>query len=437
MRSHSIGQALRRPRYLLGGWPWRAALYLLSGVPVGLAVLVCVLLLAVVGSALTLVLIGIPLLLMLALTGIPVAALERRRLRLVDPGPLGDPHRDPDRTGPDAWVRTRLRERATWQELGFAMLLAWVLWPLEALVIGTVLAVCGGLLSTPVVMAVVTGGDEVRVLKLGLAETYPQACAAALLGAVLLAAFAYPVGVAAAARGALTRWMLSSGGSGTDARIVELGRSRMRLVDAFEAERRRIERDLHDGAQQRLVALSMTLGLARLESPAEPLGGLLATAHDEARAALVEIRELIQGIHPQVLTDRGLQAAVEDLADRSAVPVDVEFALPGRLPEHVETAVYFAVCEALANMAKHSGASRAEVNGRVEAGSLVVEVRDDGAGGADTAGGTGLQGVADRVSVLDGHLLLSSPPGGPTVFRLDVPEHALGAGAMSLTPVAP
>ncbi|MGW8883204.1 sensor histidine kinase [Streptomyces sp. NPDC055749] len=425
MRSLSIGQALRRPRYLLGGWPWRSALYLLSSVPIGLAVLGCVLLLAVVGSALTLVLIGIPLLLMLALTGIPVAALERRRLRLIDPAPIGDPHRDPDRTGLAAWVRTRLRERATWRELGFAMLFAWVLWPLEALVIGTVLAVCGGLLSTPVVMAAVTGGDEVRVLKLGLAETYPQAFAAALLGAVLLPVFAYPVGLVAAARGALTRWMLSAGGGGTDARIVELGRSRMRLVDAFEAERRRIERDLHDGAQQRLVALSMTLGLARLESPAEPLGGLLAKAHDEARAALVEIRELIQGIHPQVLTDRGLQAAVEDLADRSAVPVDVEFELPGRLPEHVETAVYFAVCEALANVAKHSGASRAEVNGRVAEGMLVVEVRDDGAGGADTAGGTGLQGVADRVSVLDGHLLLSSPPGGPTVFRLDVPDSAL------------
>ncbi|CAM5637403.1 histidine kinase OS=Streptomyces cyaneofuscatus OX=66883 GN=G3I52_18765 PE=4 SV=1 [Streptomyces cyaneofuscatus] len=227
----------------------------------------------------------------------------------------------------------------------------------------------------------------------------------------------------------------------------------MRLVDAFEAERRRIERDLHDGAQQRLVALSMTLGLARLEGPAEPLGGLLAKAQGEADVALVEIRELIRGIHPQVLTDRGLPAAVEDIADRSPIPVDVRLDVPGRLLEAVESGVYFAISEALANVAKHSGATRASVRGGVAFGRLAVEVEDDGQGGARLAAdggeagaadggeagaadggaggstgtvggarvGTGLQGVADRLSVLGGSLLLSSPPGGPTVFRLEVP----------------
>ncbi|MFE5238611.1 MULTISPECIES: sensor histidine kinase [unclassified Streptomyces] len=418
----TLRQALVRRRYLLGGWPWRAALYLLSSVPAGLAVLVAVLLLATVGGALTLVLVGLPLLLTLALIGVPVAAVERRRLRLIDPGPLGDPHRAPERAGLTAWLRTRLREQATWREFGYALLFAVVLWPLEGLLAGGVLALCGGLLATPLVMAAVTGGEEVRVLKLYLAESYPGAFAAALLGLALLPLSAYPLGWAAVARAALTRALLSPDTGGVDARIQELGRSRMRLVDAFEAERRRIERDLHDGAQQRLVALSMTLGLARLESPAEPLGGLLAKAHEEAGEALVEIRELIRGIHPQVLTDRGLAAAVEDIADRSAVPVDVELDLPERLPQPVETAVYFAVCEALANVAKHSGAGRARVTGRVDGARLTVEVRDDGDGGAATAGGTGLQGVADRLSVLDGRLLLSSPPGGPTVLRLDVPR---------------
>ncbi|MGW0782447.1 sensor histidine kinase [Streptomyces sp. NPDC002913] len=422
MSSLTLRQALVRRRYLLGGWPWRAALYLLSSVPAGLALLVTVLLLATVGGALTLVLVGLPLLLTLALIGVPVAAVERRRLRLIDPVPLGDPHRAPERAGLTAWLRIRLREQATWREFGYALLFAVVLWPLEGLLVGGVLAVCGGLLATPLVMAAVTGGEEVRVLKLYLAESYPGAFAAALLGLVLLALFAYPLGWAAVARAALTRALLSADTGGVDARIQELGRSRMRLVDAFEAERRRIERDLHDGAQQRLVALSMTLGLARLESPAEPLGGLLAKAHEEAGEALVEIRELIRGIHPQVLTDRGLAAAVEDIADRSALPVDVELDLPERLPQPVETAVYFAVCEALANAAKHSGASRARVTGRVDGARLTVEVRDDGDGGAATAGGTGLQGVADRLSVLDGRLLLSSPPGGPTVLRLDVPR---------------
>ncbi|MFB4423548.1 sensor histidine kinase [Streptomyces sp. QL37] len=422
MSSLTLRQALVRRRYLLGAWPWRAALYLLSSVPAGLALLVSVLLLAVVGGALTLVLIGLPLLLMLALIGIPVAAVERRRLRLIDPAPVGDPHRSPTRAGLPAWLRTRLREQATWREFGYALLFAGVLWPLEALLVGGVLVVCGGLLATPVVMAAVTGGEEVRVLKLHMADSYPQAFALALLGLALLPLLAYPLGWAAVARALLTRALLSTGSDGLDSRIEELGRSRMRLVDAFEAERRRIERDLHDGAQQRLVALSMTLGLARLESPAEPLGGLLAKAHEEAGEALVEIRELIRGIHPQVLTDRGLAAAVEDVADRSAVPVDVDLDIPERLPQPVETAVYFALCEALANVAKHSGADRAWVTGRDDGERLTVEVRDDGAGGAATTGGTGLQGIADRLSVLDGRLLLSSPAGGPTVLRLDVPR---------------
>lgn len=415
-----LWQALRRRRYLRSAWPWRATLYLLTSVPLGLATLTVLLLLAVAGSALTVVLIGIPLLLTLVLAGIPLAALERRRLRLIDPRPLAPAHREPDGTGLSAWLRTRLQERATWRELGYALLFALVLWPLEALAVGTALVVCGGLIAAPVMLAA-SGGEEARVLKIWLIHSYPPALAALLAGLVLLPLFAYPLGVLAAGRAALTRQLLSAPEADVDSRLRELGRSRMRLVDAFEAERRRIERDLHDGAQQRLVALSMTLGLARLENPAEPLAGLLAKAHGEAGDALVEIRELIQGIHPQVLTDRGLRAAVEDVADRSVVPVDVDFALPDRLPQTLETAVYFAVCEALANVAKHSGAGRARVSGRAERGRLAVEVWDDGSGGADTRGGTGLQGVADRISVLDGHLLVSSPPGGPTVLRLQVP----------------
>ncbi|MFJ1901371.1 sensor histidine kinase [Streptomyces sp. NPDC088115] len=418
--SPGLPQALRQRRYVLGGWPWRAALYLLTSVPLGIATLSALLLLTVAGGALSVVLIGIPLLLTLVLAGIPLAALERRRLRLLDPRPLPPAHREPGGTGLSSWLRTRLQERSTWRELGYALLFALVLWPLEALAVGTALTVCGGLIAAPVMLAA-SGGEEVRVLKIWLAHSYPPAFAALLAGVVLLPVFAYPLGLLAAGRAMLTRQLLAPPEAGLDSRLRELGRSRMRLVDAFEAERRRIERDLHDGAQQRLVALSMTLGLARLESPAQPLAGLLAKAHEEAGAALVEIRELIQGIHPRVLTDRGLRAAVEDVADRSVVPVDVDLDLPERLPEAVETGVYFAVCEALANAAKHSGAERARVTGRTERGRLVVEVSDDGVGGAVTSGGTGLEGVADRLSVLGGHLLLSSPPGGPTVFRLEVP----------------
>ncbi|WP_069741047.1 sensor histidine kinase [Streptomyces sp. EN23] len=406
----------------------RAALYLLTSVPLGAVTLLALLLLAGAGSALAVVVIGVPLLLTLVLSGIPLAALERRRLRLIDPVPLADPHREPPAPGLASWLRTRLQERCTWRELAYALLFACVLWPLEALAVGTVLLVCGGLIGTPVMMA--AGGDgEARVLKLWLADSWPEAFAVLVAGVVLLPLLTWPLGIVARGRAVLTRALLSPPEGALDSRIEELDRSRMRLVDAFEAERRRIERDLHDGAQQRLVALSMTLGLARLEKPGEPLNGLLRRAHEEASAALVEIRELIHGIHPQVLTDRGLVAAVEDLADRSAVPVDVRLAVPGRLLEAVETAVYFAVSEALTNVAKHSGATRVAVTGEAAHGRLTVAVEDNGRGGAvsvpgthtDTAGGTGLQGVADRLSVLGGALLVSSPPGGPTVFRLEVP----------------
>ncbi|MFJ8757881.1 sensor histidine kinase [Streptomyces cyaneofuscatus] len=452
MHPSGLWQPLRRRDYVISARPWRAALYLLTSVPLGAATLLTLVLLAVAGSALAVVLVGLPLLLVLVLSGIPLASLERRRLRLVDSTPLTDPHREPSGTGLTAWLRTRLQERSTWRELGYAFLFATVLWPLEALAVGAMLLVCGGLMATPAVMA--AGGDgEAKVLKLWIADSYPEAFAVLAAGVLLLPVLAYPLGALAAGRAVLTRQLLSVPESGADSRLQELDRSRMRLVDAFEAERRRIERDLHDGAQQRLVALSMTLGLARLEGPAEPLGGLLAKAQGEADVALVEIRELIRGIHPQVLTDRGLPAAVEDIADRSPLPVDVRLDVPGRLLEAVESGVYFAVSEALANVAKHSGATRASVRGGVVSGRLAVEVEDDGQGGARLAAdgreagaadsgeagaadsgtggstgtgggaraGTGLQGVADRLSVLGGSLLLSSPPGGPTVFRLEVP----------------
>ncbi len=167
----------------------------------------------------------------------------------------------------------------------------------------------------------------------------------------------------------------------------------------------------------------MALGLARLDAPPE-LADRLAAAHQEADQVLGELRELIHGIHPQVLADYGLPDALADAADRSAVPVsvDVDVDLP-RFTESVESAAYFAVRESLANIARHSGAERAWITGRYEGGRLRVEVRDDGEGGADPALGTGLTGLADRLAVLDGTLSVHSPAGGPTVLSLEIPCH--------------
>ncbi|AJP02417.1 histidine kinase [Streptomyces cyaneogriseus subsp. noncyanogenus] len=414
----TVWRALGGRGYLGSAWPWRATAFLVSGALLGAVVLVVLVSGAVVGGALAVVLLGLPLLVLTALTGIPVAAVERRRLRLagVDRVPAGQ-HRVPGRPGLASWLTTRLREAATWRELAYAVLLGLVLWPLDAL---AVLAAVGLPLSMAAAPVLVAADGEAKVVKLFVVDSAPAACAVAALGLALLAAGAYVLGAVAGVRAELARALLGAK-DGDSERVTELVRSRARLVDAFEAERRRIERDLHDGAQQRLVALTMTLGLARLDAPPGPLADQLAKAHGQAGQALAELRELIHGIHPKVLADYGLRAALADAADRSPVPVDLELDLPGRLPGPVETAAYFAVCEALANVARHSGASRAGVRGGHADGRLVLQVRDDGRGGADPEGGSGLTGLADRVSVLDGTLSLSSPPGGPTLLRVEIP----------------
>jgi signal transduction histidine kinase len=193
-------------------------------------------------------------------------------------------------------------------------------------------------------------------------------------------------------------------------------------VDAAEDERRRIERDLHDGAQQRLVALAMDLGMAREKLRTDPQAAteLVGEAHEEAKRALAELRDLARGIHPAVLADRGLDAAISALAARSPVPVGVDVAT-GRLPGPVESTAYFVVAEALTNAAKHARAGELAVRIARQGDLLVVEVTDDGAGGADPARGNGLRGLADRVAAIDGRLTVTSPPGGPTLVRAELP----------------
>jgi signal transduction histidine kinase len=202
-----------------------------------------------------------------------------------------------------------------------------------------------------------------------------------------------------------------------------LRRSRKRIVEAGLAERRRLERNLHDGAQQRLVALSLTLRIAQSQIAKDPAKAesMVAAAQDELTRALEELRELARGIHPAVLSDRGLGPAVEALAVRSPLPVEV-VEVPGeRLPEPVEAAAYFVIAEALTNVVKYANASTATVAVRRTNGHAEVEVRDDGVGGADPGRGSGLRGLADRVGALDGSLALDSPPGSGTTLRAEIP----------------
>jgi signal transduction histidine kinase len=204
--------------------------------------------------------------------------------------------------------------------------------------------------------------------------------------------------------------------------LKELRASRARIVEAGDAARRRLERDLHDGAQSRLVALALLLRAARRRATADPeLAELLDRAQDELQTSLAELRELARGIHPAVLTERGLEPALQSLVSRAPVPVTVEASVGERLPEPVESAAYFVVAEALANVAKYAQASQASVAIRRVNGHVTVDVADDGVGGADATSGSGLRGLADRVAALDGTLSLDSPSGRGTRLRAKIP----------------
>lgn len=204
------------------------------------------------------------------------------------------------------------------------------------------------------------------------------------------------------------------------ARTEELRASRIRIVQAGDAARKRIERNLHDGAQQRLVLVSLTLRRAQAlaqDTPAEPL---VAEAHDQLQEGLAELRELAHGIHPAVLSDRGLAVAVEGLVARAPVPVTLDIT-PERASPDVEAAIYFTIAEALTNVAKYAQATSARIAIAFDDGGVLAEVADDGVGGADTAGGSGLRGLADRLDALGGTLEVESPPGVGTTIRARAP----------------
>jgi signal transduction histidine kinase len=198
--------------------------------------------------------------------------------------------------------------------------------------------------------------------------------------------------------------------------------SRQRIVEAGDRERRRVERNLHDGAQQRLATLALSLAMLRDSDDTDPATAMLiAQALAELKQAIAELRELARGIHPAILTEEGLPAAVESLADRSPLPVRVAADFNARLPEPAEIAAYFVVSESLANIAKYARASRARVELSRSNGILRVEVRDDGVGGADTARGSGLRGLADRISAMRGSFRVENPPGGGTRVLAEIP----------------
>ena len=403
---------------------WRTTLHALAGLPLGVGGWVVVVGLGVVWAAALWSLIEGPtgsrwlaVAYVLVVVAAPVAlpwcvragtALQRRRFRAV----LGVELPAPPRAA-GAWPLRLVRPwvaSATWRQLAYHLL---------ALVLGG----AGGLLVASCWLALPLGtGFAVQ----GWVEGAWGADAlgvVALGGAATLAAPWVARGLARVDEAAARALLGPGRAEELTLRVQSLARSRAEIVEATDAERRRIERDLHDGTQQRLVSLAMHLGIARtsLTDASEPARQAIARAHDEAVEALAELREFVRGLHPAVLNDRGLDAALPGIVARAPLPVRLRVDLASRCSPSIEAVAYFVVSEALTNVAKHAQASHCEVTVERRGDRLRIVVGDDGQGGAAPAGGSGLDGLAQRAAAVDGTLTIDSPAGGPTRITVELP----------------
>jgi signal transduction histidine kinase len=404
---------------------WRQAFYLAEGIP---AQLIAPALLAV--GVLVKPKWSLPLLFLIIvfLAAPALTAMHRHRLRStagVDIPPLPAVEHRWTRAGILAYARSA----ATWRQLGYHLLAA----PLLAIGAAAAIAMwLAGLVGTllyayawtlPPHSLLVQDQSSAPPGYLLHRLAVPLDAWLTLGGIVLLAAAPRLTAAVAALDAAAARALL--GPSRTEElehQVEHLTQTRTGAVDAADAERRRLERDLHDGTQQRLVALAMNLGLARVQAQTpEQAHQALAEAHDDAKAALAELRDLIRGLHPAVLEDRGLDAALSGIAARMPIPVRLTVDLPRRPPATIEAVAYFVVSESLTNITKHAQASQAEVIVQRAGDRLHIIVSDDGVGGAGPARGTGLAGLAKRAASVDGTFDIASPPGGPTLITVDLP----------------
>jgi signal transduction histidine kinase len=402
---------------------WNAIAFVLIGFVVGVIAFAAIVSVLSAGVASILAGIGI-VLIVLGIEGSRfVARLERRRARLADPEQLIAHPYKPLRGGFMDLVRAEFVDEARWRDVlyvGVNFPLVIIEFVLVVLIWGATLA----LLSAPVWEGATP--QWIWLLVLAGVALLPIAASLTQLVAVLH-------------RAVIGGLICTSETRELRRQVETLRESRSAVLDAEAGELRRIERDLHDGAQQRLVMLTIDLGLASERIDTDPAAAkeLVLEARTEAQQALAELRSLVRGIAPAILLDRGLVPAIESISARGAVPTSVRSDLPagGRLPEAVERAAYFVVAEALVNVAKHSRATRCEVRCRREGSDLVVEVWDDGVGGASVGLAGGLTGLTGRVEGVDGTFSVSSPDDGPTLVRaaMPVPEWR-DAGAEVTTP---
>ncbi|MGV9250517.1 sensor histidine kinase [Streptomyces sp. NPDC003697] len=422
---HRLPAGLRAP---FEARSWREFGYVLLSLPVGIALFTYAVTTVSLGAGLLVTFLGVPVL-AAALTGCRgLGALERARargllgLRVAEPQPLR-----PRKPGPMAWTGAVLKSGTSWRALLYALVqFPWAVFSFTVAV--TVWTLGWGLLTYPLwfwVFPAYAGADGIQLYGDGHHGIYLdnpfEITTTALVGLLFTLAGPWIVRALTTVDRLLVHGLL--GPSRLSARVVELESDRGVVVDTAAADLRRIERDLHDGAQARLVNLAMDLGLAKEKLAEDPqtAARMVDEAHGEVKTALRELRDLARGIHPAVLTDRGLDAALSAVASRCAVPVRVEVDLAERPAPAIEGIAYFTVSELLQNISKHSGATSATVDVWRSDDRLMLQVGDDGAGGADASKGSGLAGLAERLEAVDGILLVDSPAGGPTRVTAELP----------------
>ncbi|MFH8471211.1 sensor histidine kinase [Streptomyces sp. NPDC018000] len=368
-------------RFALDRWTWKEIAYLLANLPMAIAGFAYAVIMIGIGVGLAVTVIGLPLLAAGMYGARLIGRAERSRaramlgVRIDEPSPMVLSRRE---QGFFPWLWSSLSDTVGWR----AVLYSFVRLPWGVLTFA--------------------------VTSVSLVVLWPV--------------LPYIARLLAAADRAMARGLLSPSDE-LERRIAELESDRGVVVDTAAADLRRIERDLHDGAQARLVALAMDLGLAKekLDNDPEAAARMVDEAHGEVKIALQELRDLARGIHPAVLTDRGLDAALSAIASRCTVPVTVGVDLPARPAEAIEGIAYFTVSELLQNVSKHSAARSASVEVWRSANRLLIQVTDDGRGGARMDGGTGMAGLAERLGAVDGLFVLDSPAGGPTTVTAELP----------------
>ncbi len=397
---------------------WRIVsdtLFLITSFVLGVFWFTITLTLGILGAATLIIWVGVPILAALFALVIWGAQFERARLRAFLDVDIPSPYRYLPANG-RPWMRAwgLLRNPQLWRD-GMYLLL---LFPIGIFAFNLITLPIR-LLLAPIGAAF--GGFQAMGWRI---DGPGESLAAMLVGAILILPVAALINLGARLHAVLGLRLL---GASTEEvlseRVEELTESRSAVMRAMHLERRRIERDLHDGAQQRLVSLAMELGLARekLESDPEAARHLIEASHEDAKLVLAELRDLVRGIHPAVLTDRGLDAAISAIAGRSTIPITVEVTQKERLPEEVEGTAYFVVVEALTNVTRHSEATAARVTITHERGWLRIVVADNGRGGANPSNGSGLRGLRDRIIALDGTMSLESPPGKGTTLTVAIP----------------